>query len=147
MPQAVPSGQPAATLRPDALDAPAATSVTDAQRSAEMAEEMTGGDHGGHGGHGGHGAGTYTHVDAGRGPGAYDGSEEQTPGAGPHHHGHGPATAAPSGQEEDHAGHEPPGGAVKDAAVYACPMHPDVTSATQGKCPKCGMELVKRRKE
>lgn len=28
--------------------------------------------------------------------------------------------------------------------VYACPMHPEVTSATPGTCPKCGMALVKK---
>jgi Heavy metal binding domain len=138
-PEAVQPGQPAATLRPDALDAPAATSVTDAQRSAEMAAEMTGGGHEGHGGHGGHGTGTYTHVDAGRGPGAGEGSEDHVPGAGTHQHG--PATP-PSGHE-GHSRHEPPAGA---AAAFVCPMHPEVTSATPGKCPKCGMELVKRRK-
>jgi FtsP/CotA-like multicopper oxidase with cupredoxin domain len=26
--------------------------------------------------------------------------------------------------------------------MYACPMHPDVTSAEPGKCPRCGMKLV-----
>ena len=26
-------------------------------------------------------------------------------------------------------------------ARYACPMHPDVKSSRQGKCPKCGMKL------
>ncbi|HEY6162091.1 MAG TPA: heavy metal-binding domain-containing protein [Bacteroidia bacterium] len=24
---------------------------------------------------------------------------------------------------------------------YACPMHPDKTSTTPGKCPECGMEM------
>ncbi len=28
--------------------------------------------------------------------------------------------------------------------VYVCPMHPEVTSASPGKCPKCGMELVEK---
>ena len=54
--------QPASILRPDPLDAPAATSVLDAQRAGEMNQAMNGA----HGGHGGHGAGTYRHVDAGR---------------------------------------------------------------------------------
>jgi Heavy metal binding domain len=30
------------------------------------------------------------------------------------------------------------------AAMYSCPMHPEVTSAKVGKCPKCGMALVKK---
>jgi Cu(I)/Ag(I) efflux system membrane fusion protein len=30
------------------------------------------------------------------------------------------------------------------AAVYSCPMHPEVESPAPGKCPKCGMDLVKR---
>jgi RND family efflux transporter MFP subunit len=28
------------------------------------------------------------------------------------------------------------------AVIYTCPMHPEVTSPTPGKCPKCGMDLV-----
>jgi Cu(I)/Ag(I) efflux system membrane fusion protein len=27
------------------------------------------------------------------------------------------------------------------ATVYGCPMHPEVTSPTPGKCPRCGMDL------
>ncbi|MEO7905592.1 MAG: heavy metal-binding domain-containing protein [Saprospiraceae bacterium] len=29
-------------------------------------------------------------------------------------------------------------------ATYTCPMHPEVTSTKSGKCPKCGIELVKK---
>ncbi|WP_310556904.1 DUF6799 domain-containing protein [Flavobacterium sp.] len=29
---------------------------------------------------------------------------------------------------------------------YSCPMHPEVTSNKPGKCPKCGMDLVKQKK-
>jgi hypothetical protein len=69
-PAAVLPGQPAATLRPDPLDAPAATSVAEAQGAAAMAREMAG--------HAGHGAGAYRQVDAGRGPVAQpERSEEQ----------------------------------------------------------------------
>ena len=28
------------------------------------------------------------------------------------------------------------------ASSYVCPMHPDVTAAEPGTCPKCGMKLV-----
>jgi hypothetical protein len=73
------------------------------------------------GSHAGHG-GTYTHVDVGR--------EAQAPAAEPHQHGH-----------EEHAEEQKP------AAVYACPMHPEVTSNAPGTCPKCGMTLVERREE
>ena len=72
--------EPASILRPDTLDAPAATSVADAQRSEEMSQSMSGG-------HGGHGTSTYRHVDAGRGPEAHEGSEPHTPGGGHEHHG------------------------------------------------------------
>jgi hypothetical protein len=29
------------------------------------------------------------------------------------------------------------------AAIYKCPMHPNVTSSKPGKCPECGMNLEK----
>lgn len=35
---------------------------------------------------------------------------------------------------------------VKPAKVqYTCPMHPEVLSDKPGKCPKCGMDLVKKQ--
>jgi hypothetical protein len=95
-------GEPAKTLRPDELDAPAATSVEDARKAEEMADMGT------HAGHGG----TYVHADAGRA------SAPQ-----PHHH-----------HEQEEA-----------AAVYACPMHPEVTSDKPGTCPKCGMTLERKK--
>ncbi len=33
------------------------------------------------------------------------------------------------------------------AALYSCPMHPEVTSDKAGKCSKCGMDLTKSTKE
>jgi FtsP/CotA-like multicopper oxidase with cupredoxin domain len=33
-------------------------------------------------------------------------------------------------------------GTAPGASVYTCPMHPEVTSAEQGRCPHCGMKLV-----
>ncbi len=30
------------------------------------------------------------------------------------------------------------------SATYTCSMHPEVKSDKPGKCPKCGMELVKK---
>ena len=38
--------------------------------------------------------------------------------------------------------HGPAAGAK--AAQYSCPMHPNEVSDHPGKCPKCGMALVKK---
>lgn len=32
----------------------------------------------------------------------------------------------------------------KDSVYYTCTMHPDVKLDKPGKCPKCGMDLVKK---
>jgi Heavy metal binding domain len=31
------------------------------------------------------------------------------------------------------------------AKKYTCPMHPEVVRSRPGKCPKCGMQLVKMK--
>lgn len=51
------------------------------------------------------------------------------------------AEAAKAAQGGAHEGH---GTGGTPAAVYACPMHPEVTSDQPGTCPKCGMTLVKK---
>jgi FtsP/CotA-like multicopper oxidase with cupredoxin domain len=33
-------------------------------------------------------------------------------------------------------------GATEGPVVYACPMHPEVVSEEEGRCPKCGMKLL-----
>lgn len=33
---------------------------------------------------------------------------------------------------------------TESKVTYTCPMHPEVTSDKPGKCPKCGMDLVKK---
>ncbi|HKO57339.1 MAG TPA: heavy metal-binding domain-containing protein [Thermoanaerobaculia bacterium] len=73
---------PAATLRPDAFDAPAPESMAEASKSAPAHE------------------------------------------AAPEAHIH---------QQE------------AEEALYVCPMHPEVTSNEPGKCPKCGMTLVRKK--
>jgi hypothetical protein len=35
----------------------------------------------------------------------------------------------------------------QDDKAYTCPMHPDVTSDKPGKCSKCKMDLVEKKKE
>jgi uncharacterized protein with PIN domain len=36
---------------------------------------------------------------------------------------------------------------VKAVVHYTCPMHPEVITTKPGKCPKCGMTLVKVKTE
>lgn len=42
-------------------------------------------------------------------------------------------------QNSSHKAHHP----NNRAKIYTCPMHPEVVRTRPGKCPKCGMQLVK----
>jgi hypothetical protein len=53
------------------------------------------------------------------------------------------ARTAPSVPMPAHHHHTAPAAPAPPAA-YVCPMHPDVTSASPGSCPRCGMKLVPR---
>lgn len=48
-------------------------------------------------------------------------------------------TAPPDENDAAATRHHNPG-AAKPA--YSCPMHSEITSATAGRCPKCGMNLT-----
>ena len=51
-----------------------------------------------------------------------------------------PGAATPEGAHVDAGASKEPA-----ATVYTCPMHPEVTSSSPGKCPKCGMTLVPKK--
>ncbi|MES2827720.1 MAG: copper oxidase [Sphingobacteriales bacterium] len=34
---------------------------------------------------------------------------------------------------------------IKSSEIYTCPMHPEIQQGKPGKCPKCGMALVKKK--
>jgi len=43
--------------------------------------------------------------------------------------------------QQPHNHSQAPAKKVRQQKVYSCPMHPDVTAKSKGKCPKCGMDL------
>jgi hypothetical protein len=67
----------------------------------------------------------------------------------------GPSNTQAGNEAHQHGGHggmqhnmtpapaEQSGATTQPHAAYVCPMHPEVTSDKPGKCPKCGMKLVK----
>lgn len=46
--------------------------------------------------------------------------------------------------EDDHSGHNHGSSGTQS---WTCPMHPEVKSDKQGKCPKCGMNLTASKEE
>ena len=58
------------------------------------------------------------------------------------------ANTPPAASEATRPGHRHPmesssGDALPTADAYSCPMHPQLREARPGKCPLCGMTLVK----
>ncbi len=47
---------------------------------------------------------------------------------------------------KEHAPRRDAPSAEKEAVVYTCPMHPEVRQSAPGRCPGCGMELVRERR-
>src|SRR6185503_7871112 len=52
-----------------------------------------------------------------------------------------PALAQQPETPHSHNHSQAPAKKVRQQKVYSCPMHPEVTAKSKGKCPKCGMDL------
>jgi hypothetical protein len=111
--------QPAATLRRDAFDAAAPIAVAEAARATQ------GGDHAGHDTRG-----------------ITPGEDHENPPTPRPATRDGRASAQLSATHGQHGAAANATGQAEVATVYACPMHPEVTSDKPGLCPKCGMALV-----
>jgi hypothetical protein len=54
------------------------------------------------------------------------------------------SAAAPVAAQQDAQKHAKKNTVQQATETYACPMHPEVTGAKDGKCTKCGMALEKK---
>ncbi|HYO78039.1 MAG TPA: heavy metal-binding domain-containing protein [Thermoanaerobaculia bacterium] len=116
--------QPAATLRPDAFDAPAPAAISEARKATQG------------GGHEGHATrGITPGQDQANPPTPMPATRDRsnTPASGVEHEHHAEPNAQTRGAAQSN-----------EAVVYYCPMDPEVTSARPGSCHKCGMSLVKK---
>ena len=68
-------------------------------------------------------------------PSAPPSSSAPTEGHGHHDHTGAPAPTEPAAKSDAGAA----------SAIYTCPMHPEVASPAPGRCPKCGMNLVRKK--
>ncbi len=148
--------RPAATLKGDAFDVPAAVAVAEAMKASQG---------------GGHEGMEMRGITPGQdrenpptpAPAFRDGSVQDVNAPAMHHTSHGqtvpvaparqraPAPAVDHSQHGQTAPPAPPNrtatpeAAPAAATAYTCPMHPEVTSDKPGPCPKCGMTLVKKK--
>jgi len=114
--------RPAATLRVDSFDAPVPVSVSEAMKSTT-------------------GVGTMSDETRDTAPGQ---DEQSSPAPAMDHSQHGQAAPAAAQRATPRASKKTqPRPAA--AALYSCPMHPEVTSNKPGTCPKCGMALVRKK--
>ena len=59
----------------------------------------------------------------------------------------GEATLAPKPEGTPHRSAEEHAPGKAGAAIYTCPMHPEVRQPAPGRCPKCGMTLERTSEE
>ena len=120
----------AATLQSDEFDAPSPVSIAEAQKAAAGVSHE---DHG------------ESETAAASPADPHAGHREAASPPPDPHAGHGAAASSPPQAKTKATPSRPRAAATRPAeqTVYTCPMHPEVRSGKPGKCPKCGMTLVK----
>jgi len=67
----------------------------------------------------------------------------------PAHRGHDPGSKVPAPKAASPSPRPsvPARDQAQPTAMFACPMHPEVTDTTASECPKCGMTLMRRKEK